>query len=466
MDDVSDDEVSESVDSEAGGGAEQAGPSEAERTAEFMARRAAPDDDSDDSEEVAAALAQAQLDRRVRQAEEAGSVREVSALVRQAEEATAAGQHMDAVARYTDALAIAPRRVELLEARGSLCARLNLHKATLHDGELIVSMVPDWHHGHRLCGMALFCLRQYAPAVRAYRRALEYAPSSDVRGSDGLKAALADAQAKLDEELRMAVLKEDRTELTRLLFGGGGLGRDAAAAGAGGGAGGGATAFSAVDLEAREPSQGFTVLALAAAAGKTESAKMLLKAGAAVDPRDKFGKTPLIWACALGHEKLALALCSAGADQQARDAVGWDALYAACHGGHVRLVVLLAQKADLGRALADGTTCLMAAAQGGRPAVIKMLLTKGAEAHVANKKGRRALELAREGKTPGHRECVDLLAAVTSGPPPTPPPSPPPPPRRASAGGSGSRTAARTAVPAVASALVLALLMALAYHAI
>ena len=102
----------------------------------------------------------------------------------------------------TDALAIEPSNVGLLAARAGLTARMNKHHAALHDGELIVQILPDWHQGHTICGMALFCLRQYAPAVRAYRRALAFASASEV--STGLRQALQQAQDRVDNELRQA----------------------------------------------------------------------------------------------------------------------------------------------------------------------------------------------------------------------------------------------------------------------
>ena len=127
---------------------------------------------------------------------------------------------MDAVGMYTEALAIEPQNVGLYAARASLTGRLNLHQAVLHDGEFIIKITPDWHQGHAICGMALFCLKQWAPSVRAYQRALEYA--SDAQGRQGLLQALAQAQGKADDELRQAALLENLPELNRLLFGGGG----------------------------------------------------------------------------------------------------------------------------------------------------------------------------------------------------------------------------------------------------
>ena len=152
-----------------------------------------------------------------------------------------------------------------------------------------------------------------------------------------------------------AALREDMKELERLLWGGGGApastgeGAEAKAGKAGG-------AHSAVNVEAQDAQHGFTALALATAAGRIESAKMLLAAKANVNAKDKYGKGPLMWAAAAGNEKLAQLLCKHGADLHAQDKSGWDALFAAAHGGHVRLVtVWLLNKA---RALALGTRSL------------------------------------------------------------------------------------------------------------
>ena len=240
----------------------------------MLGRQQICEDDDDDEDEVLAAAAAARKNRR--QAERATG-REVAGLVQRAQELTSQSRHMDAVGVYTEALALEPMNVNLLAARASLTGRLNLHQAVLHDGEEIVKITPDWHQGHAICGMALFCLHQWAPSVRAYRKALEYA--SDAQGRQGLLQALDQAQTRADDELRQAALKEDLPQLTRLLFGG---------------AGADGAAHSIVSLEAKEPAHGFSALALAVAAGKVESVKLLLKAGADANARDNFGKTPLM----------------------------------------------------------------------------------------------------------------------------------------------------------------------------
>ena len=45
------------------------------------------------------------------------------------------------------ALELTPHDVRLLEARAGACAKLHKHAACLHDGELIVRLMPDWHRG-------------------------------------------------------------------------------------------------------------------------------------------------------------------------------------------------------------------------------------------------------------------------------------------------------------------------------
>ena len=129
-----------------------------------------------------------------------------------------------------------------------------------------------------------------------------------------------------------------------------------------------------------------------------QARRLLLRAGAEADARDKFGKTALMWAAASGNEPLATLLWKGKADLNATDASGWDPLFAACHAGHVRLATVWAMKADVNRSTADGTTALMAAAQAGRASVVTMLLQRKAEPAAANAKGKRALEMARGNK--------------------------------------------------------------------
>src|SRR5690606_33788265 len=67
---------------------------------------------------------------------------------------------------------------------------------------------------------------------------------------------------------------------------------------------------------------GETPLHLVARAGNIEAARALLKAGAKVDPREKFGEqTPLMWAVVRRHPAMVDFLLEQGADVNARSAV-------------------------------------------------------------------------------------------------------------------------------------------------
>ena len=154
----------------------------------------------DDDEETAAALAEAAAARQRRRAQETGNRHASAVLIEQAEVAVARGALLEGISRYTDAIELRPHDVDLLAVRGQLCARIDRAHAALHDGELIVRLMPDWFQGHALCGLALFCMKQYAPATRAYRTALSYASGLAVEA--GLCEALQDAKDKVGASLR------------------------------------------------------------------------------------------------------------------------------------------------------------------------------------------------------------------------------------------------------------------------
>jgi ankyrin repeat protein len=181
------------------------------------------------------------------------------------------------------------------------------------------------------------------------------------------------------------------------------------------------------DIRARSKG-GFTPLLFAARVGDVESAKLLLAAGANVDETAPNGMTPLVLASASGQENLGILLLDKGADPNARDNLGATALHYAVMKGitalnEVRFAnyvehlfrpslqglvkALLAHKANpnvriekqvpLGGSRSQhviGATPFLLAAASPDPAVMRMLVSAGADTKVTTKDGLTALMLA------------------------------------------------------------------------
>jgi len=204
--------------------------------------------------------------------------------------------------------------------------------------------------------------------------------------------------------------------------------------------------------------------------GTDEVARVLLAAGAPVDGEPGERETPLITAASYGDAAVALVLIEAGAELEARaadDAGGVPGATALLHaavfgmtdvvdvlvaaGARVESVEVAAAAGDIRgwlddapadarlRALVmaadherlhvidelvesgtaiDGTDPvfgghpLRTAASNGRAASVRHLLGLGAEPKLRDAQDRSALELARGGTTPGHREVVEVLAPL------------------------------------------------------
>ena len=181
------------------------------------------------------------------------------------------------------------------------------------------------------------------------------------------------------------------------------------------------------DIRARSKG-GFTPLLFAARVGDVESAKLLLAAGANVDEAAPNGMTPLVLASASGQESLGIFLLDNGADPNARDNLGATALHYAVMKGitalnEVRFAnyvehlfrpsleglakALLAHKANpnvriekqvpLGGSRSQhviGATPFLLAAASPDPAVMRMLVSAGADPKMKTKDGLTALMLA------------------------------------------------------------------------
>jgi len=118
--------------------------------------------------------------------------------------------------------------------------------------------------------------------------------------------------------------------------------------------------------------------------------ELLLDAGADATRSNRYGVTPLALAASSGNAALVARLVDAGADPNARDQAGDTALMGAARVGSADTAGLLL---DLGATLEAteetyGQTALTVAVQANHPAVVDLLLARGASPHVTTRVGR------------------------------------------------------------------------------
>lgn len=169
-----------------------------------------------------------------------------------------------------------------------------------------------------------------------------------------------------------------------------------------------------------------------AKAGDTRLVQLLLSHGG--NPSGK----PLMAAAAAGRKNTTKLLLAAGADIAVQDELGWTALHHAANAGHVLIVRLLAGQSTAARNLQDQTAMVLAAGNGheavvrallpdlhdgeamtedihpafflaarnGHHRVATLLAIRGATVHTVGKDGRTAFIIAVED---GHSKVVELL---------------------------------------------------------
>jgi hypothetical protein len=118
----------------------------------------------------------------------------------------------------------------------------------------------------------------------------------------------------------------------------------------------------------------------AAEAGEHDAALAALKAGGDVNARGADGTTALIWAAYNGDSELAGRLLAAGADPNAQNEFGVSALSEAATGGYTDVIAALLEggaNADLPNP--EGETPLMEVARTGNVAAATLLLDAGAD---------------------------------------------------------------------------------------
>jgi ankyrin repeat protein len=154
----------------------------------------------------------------------------------------------------------------------------------------------------------------------------------------------------------------------------------------------------------------------AAAANDTARLKALVASGAALDARDRDGRTALLIATRAGAADAARLLIEAGADVNAKDLIAdTPFLYASAEGRLDILKLILATgRANLADTNRYGGNALIPAAHHGHPGTVRELLKTGIDVDHVNRLGWTALleAIILSDGGPTHRDILAQLIAA------------------------------------------------------
>ena len=177
----------------------------------------------------------------------------------------------------------------------------------------------------------------------------------------------------LSQQLLMAAQKNNKPEITRLLQ----LGVE-------------------INYKDKDLFNLNSALAIAAAAGHTDIAQILLECEASVNITNYHSNTPLHRAADKGHTAIVKLLLKYSADLNARGSDGYTSLYMATNNGHTEIIqILLEHGADPSIPTTDSCQVpLHIAAYKNNKAAVQLLLAWGATLDAKNNAHRTPLDLA------------------------------------------------------------------------
>lgn len=162
---------------------------------------------------------------------------------------------------------------------------------------------------------------------------------------------------------------------------------------------------------ARDSSFGLTALHHAVARGNYEMTKMLLKAGANLEAKDKQGQTALHKTTAQENTFLMALLLKEGANLEAKTNKGCTALHLAVHANNLSVVVFLLQSgADINARNNKGMTPLHVSMRNMDEEILKVLLRYHADPNITTNKGYLPLHFAMANQD-GEKKVKILLEA-------------------------------------------------------